>query len=169
MDRSTRKSLINIAEEHRLKAIIATPQIEVLDLHVTARDIPLTKNFTGISRTIWQLTFAGATVDFQKFGQDAALANGIQITYNDRPLLPEAIKANADFGKYCFDTRTDPIGASAASVNRILSSRFSFWKFMPRELLGLSMDRNDTFEVNIQDDMSVLGTDPITLTIEGWL
>lgn len=139
-----------------------TPQLDNLNLRVDVGIVKPEKNFTIISRGIWFVEWANANILNSQFGGDTALTIGIQIVYNNKPLLPVTIKHNHDFSRYAYDTRVDS-DDTAPQINSLVS-RFSFFKFVKG---GLKMGGKNNFEVLVQDDLSSSDNSEICLMLEG--
>jgi hypothetical protein len=140
----------------------AIPLIEVVDIRKTAQTLEIQKPFIFIERLIIYIKFASNTILFTTFGKEAALTNGIQLSYNDMDLLDEEWKDNSDFLLYAYDVRTDT-DATGTKIN-ILTSRFTFTKFTPN---GIYMEGSNKLEIKIGDDLSSSNTE-VKLVFEGW-
>lgn len=141
------------------------PVIESLDLKVTAQDVQITLPFRWITRIIFSIHWAAATLLFSTFGVDAALTIGLQILYDEQPLLPSPIKTNNGFSDYSYDTRIDS-DATAVKL-RHLVSRLSFFKFT-KGVKGLFIDSEKRFSIKVQDDLSGSSNSVIKCMVEGW-
>ncbi len=139
------------------------PIIELVDLRVTAQTIKLIQPFTRVERIIVLHNFDGDTVDYDEFANDTILTNGIQLLVDNRPLLPEPIKAMRDYMRYAFDTdfASDTKGVAKESN---FTARFTFRRFIWPE--GINAVERD-IEVVIQDDLSARGN-ILTWSFQGW-
>lgn len=144
---------------------IMVPVLDVLDLKVAAQTIKPEQTFTFLSRCIFQISWAAATKVFTQFGADAALTNGINLTYIKHEILPDTLKDMNSFSLYAYDTRVDT--DTGAAPSHIMSSRFSFWKFT-HDSRGLRLSPYREFGIVLKDDLSSSNNAIIKVVLEGW-
>lgn len=144
------------------------PVIETLDLRVTAQEIETTKYFTYLSRIIFIIEWASNSTFFSQFGGDAALTNGLQLSYRDRLLLDptHTLKSINEFSHYMYDVRVD-VDDTAVTKLRHMTGRLSFFKFTYDDL-GLFISPDHKFRIIVQDDLSGSANTEILAILQGW-
>lgn len=148
---------------------IYEPVVEVLDLAqngtlATPYIVNLTKSFLFVQRMIWHLHFATNTIDFNNFGDEGALANGINVLYNGISLLDNVnITSNGHFAHESYDLTIFSDGKNPKG--NMLTSRLTFTRFSPS---GLYINNERALQFYIQDDMTGLTSiSQINVTIQG--
>ena len=147
------------------------PVIERLDLTVNGSGTPIfveatQDKFTFIVRIIWKLQFTTNSMEWTKFDDSTALANGIQVIYHSEDLLPIPVKNNADFHDYGYDVSLQADGAT--TKGNVLSSRWTFSKWVPN---GLGMWNAENFGILVSDDLRIVTRTAMTefvAVVEGW-
>ena len=141
------------------------PVMEELNLMVTPKNVPLTKDFLYVKRIIFNIEWPSATVLFSTFGVDAALTNGLQVKYANHLILPHGITKNSEFSEFSYDVRIDT-DATAPKINT-LTARLSLWKFT-KNGEGLRIDPDRELFVVVQDDLSGSSNTHIAANVQGW-
>ena len=117
--------------------------------------------FWYIERAIIDFRFATNSISFIKFGNDAALTNGILIKFNRKELFH--MTSTACLGEFAYDV--DILKDDAATKVHTLHSRYTFTKFSE----GLDVRYSEgLLELIIQDDLSASDNLSLTFTFEGW-
>lgn len=146
------------------------PVWENLDLIVDGSEVATVvytqKAYTYIERVIWLLYFEATAIDWELFGNDTSLTNGINIVYNSNILtLDHAVKSNEDFHVWGYDVVIQ--SDDKVPKGNVISARWTFSKSVPN---GLSMWDNETFGVRIADDITALTSiDEFHIAVQGWL
>jgi len=147
--------LESVTAKNQDNKTIYEPVVEVLDLAqngtlATPYIVNLTEDFLLVQRIIWHLHFATNTIDFDKFGDDTALTNGINLLYNGISLLNNVnITSNSHFAHESFDIQI--LSDDKNPKNNMLSSRLTFTKFVTD---GLYINNKRSLQFYIQDDMT---------------
>ncbi len=136
-----------------------------LDCKVTAQEVPLDHGFIGISRAMFYIRWVTNAAQFAKFGDDAALTNGINFKYKGSTMFSDNIKDMSDIIGLAHDYIIDSDGAGTTVYH--FSSRLTFEKFSPNNE-ALPIDAVTDFVVDINDDLSGSANTEIHVTIEGY-
>lgn len=142
------------------------PLIEELDLLLDGSIDPVhvnqTEDFSYITRIIFNLHWRTNAINWDDFGLiEGGLANGTSISY-DRVVLNDPITILHEFAHFSYDIDVKTDGKNP--VDNHLSSRLSFFKFVPAGLL-IAGARNITFTV--ADDLTGAG-DLFNVILEGY-
>lgn len=135
--------------------VIYEPVVEVLDLAqngtlLAPYIVNLTEDFLIVQRLIWHLHFTTNTIDFDNFGDDTPLTNGINVLYNGISLLGNVnITANSHFAHDSYDLTI--LSDDKNPKDNMLISRLSFSKFTDE---GLYINNARQLQFYIQDDMT---------------
>lgn len=137
---------------------------DVIDCRVTAQEIPIDPVLESVTRVMFFITWVTNSAVFAKFGDDAALTNGINIKYKGVNIFDEPIKNLADIMMYAFDGGTTSDGAGTTVFT--FRSRLTFRKFT-KTGNGLDITSASDLVVDINDNLSGSSNTEIKLIFEG--
>lgn len=168
LTQSTQIDAKNYSNSEESKQIYE-PIVEVLNLAqngtlATPYIVNLTKDFLLIQRIIWHLHFSTNTIDFDKFGDETALTNGVNLIYNEISLLDNVnLTANSDFAHESYDLTIFSDGKNPKG--NMLTSRLTFTKFTTN---GLYINNERALQFYIQDDLSSMtSVSNFNVTVQG--
>lgn len=144
------------------------PMCETFDLLVDGSSTPVIitnqEEYTYVMRIIFVLYFTPPDMDWDLFGGDTALANGLELYYNEHNLFASPLKKNSDFHRYGFNVEYQVDEKNPHNI--VLSVRCLFTEVLP---LGLRMF-DGILSIKVSDDLTALTTvTAFDLIIQGWI
>lgn len=147
---------------HPVTPVITELNIRINGTTPTLVTVPVDA-YTYISRVIPIMRFLTNTVDWAKFGNDTALATGIQMKYNGTD-LGHSIKANYDLFDNGYDITI--VSDDKNPKSNIISARWSFDKWTP---YGLAMWHSQTFGFLVSNDiLAATSILDLHMHVQGW-
>lgn len=144
------------------------PVCEAFDLLVDGSSTPVVitsqEEYSYIMRIIFVMYFTPPDMDWDLFGGNDALGNGLELYYNDTELFASPLKRNSDFHRYGFNVEYQVDEKNPHNI--VLSVRCLFTDVLP---LGLGMI-DSTLSMKVSDDMTALTTvSALDLILQGWI
>lgn len=138
------------------------PVIEQINFKSGVGIQTVAENFVFITRALWSMKWEGV-INYDLFGINAALVNGVWLTYNGERITP-ALKDMHAIQKLSFDFTVQG-DAHPPTARNFMSSRFSFTKFAPN---GLQMHNGESFGIENGDNLLASANLEMGITLEGW-
>lgn len=137
------------------------PLVQTFDLKTSAQRLECHRYFTCIREMRMDIKFTDHLFDWELFGKDAALTNGVSFEYSGQNFLG-TVRSNDDLNFFDSVRITND---TSNPVVRHLTANFDIGSSCPD---GLAIDLSRRFFVVLDDDLSGSANDSIKVTIKGY-